>query len=89
MCAGRIMTTNTETRKMSIEEKVREKLHNLPPDKQKQVLEFVESIARENGLTRSPKSLYGLWSDFSIEVSDQDIASARREMWGNFPRETQ
>ena len=73
---------------MSIEEKVVEKLHGLPPDKQKQVLEFVESLSRENGSTRSLKSLYGLWSDLSIEVSEQDIASARREMWGNFPRET-
>ena len=72
---------------MSIEEKVVEKLHGLPPDKQKQVLEFVESLSQENGSTRSLKSLYGLWRDFSIEVSDQDIESARREMWGNFPRE--
>jgi hypothetical protein len=73
---------------MSIEEKVVEKLQGLPPDKQKQVLEFVESLSEENGSPRSLKSLYGLWSDFSIEVSDQDIASARRDMWGNFPRET-
>ena len=73
---------------MSIEEKVVEKLQGLPPDKQKQVLEFVESLSQENGSPRSLKSLYGLWRDFSIEVSDQDIASARRDMWGNFPRET-
>jgi hypothetical protein len=36
---------------MSIEEKVVEKLHGLPPDKQKQVLEFVESLSQENGST--------------------------------------
>ena len=59
-----------------------EKLQGLPPDKQKQVLEFVESLSQKNGSTRSLKSLYGLWSDFSIEVSDQDTESARREMWG-------
>jgi len=69
--------------RISIEEKVVEKLQGLPPDKQKQVLEFVESLSQKNGSTRSLKSLYGLWSDFStIEVSDQDTESARREMWG-------
>ena len=28
------------------------------------------------------RSLYGLWRGFSI--SEEDIAEARREMWGNF-----
>ena len=58
---------------MSIEEKVVEKLQGLPPDKQKQVLEFVESLSQENGSTRSLKSLYGLWGDFPIEVSDRTL----------------
>ena len=69
---------------MSIEEKVVEKLQGLPPDKQKQVLEFVESLSQENGSPRSLKSLYGLWRDLSIEVSDGDLESARREMWGSY-----
>jgi hypothetical protein len=43
----------------------------------------------ENDLSEGDKqprrSLYGLWSD--VSVSEEDIAEARREMWGNFPRE--
>ncbi len=31
---------------------------------------------------KSLRSLYGLWRGFSI--TEQDIAEARREMWGNF-----
>ena len=31
------------------------------------------------------KSLRGLWR--GQEITEQDIAQARREMWGNFPRE--
>jgi len=58
---------------MSIEDMVVEKLHDLPPDKQKQVLEFVESLSQENASAHPLKSLYGLWSDLSIEVSDQDM----------------
>jgi len=33
------------------------------------------------------ESLYGLWADLNIDISEDDIAQARREMWGNFPRE--
>ena len=31
------------------------------------------------------KSLRGLWQ--GLDITDEDIAEARREMWGNFPRE--
>ena len=35
---------------------------------------------------KKPKrSLYGLWA--GTNVSAEDIDEARREMWGNFPRE--
>ena len=32
-------------------------------------------------------SLYGLWKDFGISISAEDIDEARREMRGNFPRD--
>jgi hypothetical protein len=32
-------------------------------------------------------SLKGLWTDQDIHITKEDIAEARREMWGNFPRE--
>ncbi|MBD1833715.1 hypothetical protein H6F61_13760 [Cyanobacteria bacterium FACHB-472] len=31
------------------------------------------------------KSLRGLWR--GLDITEEDIAEARREMWGNFPRE--
>lgn len=35
---------------------------------------------------KKPKrSLYGIWA--GTNVSEEDIDEARREMWGNFPRE--
>ncbi len=33
----------------------------------------------------SRKSLRGLWQ--GVDVTEEDIAEARREMWSNFPRE--
>jgi hypothetical protein len=52
---------------------------------------FVEEVmnALEADLNHPPvpkKSLYGMWAGL-VDISEEDIAEARREMWGNFPRE--
>ena len=72
---------------MTIEEQVAEKLRNLPPEKQKEVLDFVDSLKEKNGARSPRRSLRGLWKDLNIEITEEDIAQARREMWGNFPRD--
>jgi hypothetical protein len=72
---------------MSIEKSVLEKLLKLPVDKQKEVLDFVESLEKEVGQRRSRRSLKGLWADLGLDISREDIAEVRREMWGGFPRE--
>jgi len=72
---------------MTIEEMVLEKLRDLPADKKQVVLEFVESRKTESGDGKPLRSLRGLWADYGIEITEEDIAEARREMWGNFPRD--
>ena len=32
-------------------------------------------------------NLEGIWSELGFDVTAEDIAEARREMWGNFPRD--
>ena len=72
---------------MTISERVLDKLRDLPPEKQRAVLEFVESL-EENGEPKAPlKSLEGLWAKYDINITEEDIAEMRREMWSNFPRE--
>jgi hypothetical protein len=70
---------------MSIEEKVLEKLRELPPEKQKEVLDFVDSLKKKDGAKKPLRSLEGLWADLDIHITEEDIAEARREMWGNRP----
>ena len=72
---------------MTIEELVLEKLRGLPPEKQKEVLEFVDSLKPVEGAKRPLRSLEGLLEDLHIDITEEDIAEARREMWGNFPRD--
>ena len=67
-------------------QKVLSKLRVLPPQQQQEVLEFVESLANkrvQNGPRQSP---VGLWGDLQIDITEKDIADARNEMWGGFPR---
>jgi hypothetical protein len=72
---------------MTIEQQVLEKLRGLPPEKQKEVLEFVRLMNEKNGTKKPLRSLRGLWADLNIQITEDDIAEARREMWGNFPRD--
>ncbi len=85
--SGRIMGERLAKVSMTIEKKVVEKLRELPPAKQKEVLEFVESLKSEGGTKKPLRSLEGLWAGLGITITEEDIAEARREMWGNFPRD--
>lgn len=72
---------------MTIEEQVLEKLRELPPEKQREVLGFLESLREQNGAKKPLRSLLGLWADLNFHVTEEDIAEARREMWSKFPRD--
>ena len=72
---------------MTIEQQVLEKFRELPPEKQQEVLDFVDFLKQKNGSQKPLRSLRGLWKDFNIDITEEDIAEARREMWGNFPRD--
>ncbi len=72
---------------MTIEQQVLEKLRDLPPERQKEVLDFVDFLKEKNGTKNPRRSLRGLWKNLNIEITEEDIAQARREMWGSFPRD--
>ena len=73
---------------MTIEQQVVEKPRDLPPEKQREVLDFVDFLKAKNGGEKKPRrSLRGLWADLNIHIREEDIAEARRETWGNFPRD--
>ena len=69
----------------SIEDAVVAQLRELPLDKQREVLDFASFLGSK--ARRPRKSLYGVWKDLGVSISEEDIAEARKEMWGTFPRE--
>jgi Protein of unknown function (DUF2281) len=71
---------------MSVEQLVIEKLRLLPPQKQQEVLDFVEFLWQELPEKSVLKSVGGLWANLNVEIAEEDIAEVRQEMWSNFPR---
>ena len=72
---------------MSVAQLVLEKLRTLPVEKQQEVLDFVEFLQQKVMVKRPCRSVKGLWADLGVQITKEDIAEARREMWGDFPRE--
>jgi Protein of unknown function (DUF2281) len=77
----------TRGQKMSLDESFLEKLRDLPPDKQREAIDFVEYLHKKSAATGPKRSLKGIWSDLGVDITGEDIAQARSEMWGKFPRE--
>ena len=69
----------------AIEEAVVAKLRELPADKQQEVLDFASFLGSKRSET--VQSLEGLWAGKGIDISGEDIADLRREMWAKFPRD--
>ncbi len=72
---------------MSIEKSLLEKLEKLPAEQRQEVLDFVESLEKKTTKKSPRRNLKGLWADLGLAITADDIAEARREMWGSFPRE--
>lgn len=64
-----------------------EKLRSLPPEEQQAVLDYAESLQQKNAPPRPQLSFIGMFADQGVHITEEEIAEARREMWGNFPRE--
>jgi hypothetical protein len=80
-----ILRLERETR-MNTWEAVAEKTKDLPSEKQRKVLDFVEALRRQHRTQKRLRSPRGLLADLGVDISAEDIDEARREMWGNFPR---
>lgn len=75
-------------KKMNIQETVLDNFKDLSIDKQKTVLEFVKFLRfQQDSKTPSPVTLKGLWADLNFSVTEDDISSARQEMWATFGEE--
>jgi hypothetical protein len=72
---------------MSAAESVIEKIQSLTPDQQREVINLIDALSNSNTNKHHRRSLMGMFSHLNIHITEDDMAEARREMWGKFPRE--
>lgn len=70
---------------MTTWEIIAERARELPAEKQREVLDFVEFLRVHETPKRPLRDVAGLFKGF--DISPEDIDAARREMWGAFPRD--
>jgi hypothetical protein len=62
------------------------KLQGLSPEDLEKVLHFVETLAPTSPPPQR-RSLRGRFAHLGVHISADDIDEARKEAWGNFPRD--
>ena len=72
---------------ITVEEMVLQRLRTLPADRQAEVLDFVEFLSQKGAQGLRRRNPIGLFADLGIEISDEDFAAARSELWRGFPRD--
>jgi hypothetical protein len=70
--------------RMTVIENVVQKLAELPPGSQLEVLDFVEFLAKKSSQQQQLFDPEGLWAGQGVDISPEDIAQARQEMWGKY-----
>lgn len=59
-----------------------------PRERLRVIAQALPEVERDLAEQSPPlKSLRGLWKDLNFDISAEEIDQARREAWGNFPRE--
>jgi hypothetical protein len=73
---------------MTLEQAILDAVRALPADKQKAILDHARSLREQSPPPTKPrKNGRGLWAEFNIDLTAEDIDEARREMWKRFPRD--
>jgi hypothetical protein len=71
-----------------VEQVVVATLRQLSPEQQQEVLDFTEFLRQKQPKSLPRRSrLKGACADLKLHIMEETIATARQEMWGNFPRE--
>lgn len=72
---------------MELEHDVILGFRRLPPDQQREALDFVEFLEKKAAVHEARVSLCGIYADLGIHLSAEEIDEARREAWGGFARD--
>jgi hypothetical protein len=72
---------------MTIDASLFDKVRMLPPEKQREVADFIQLLSQQSAAKVRTQRLKGLCADLGVQITEQDIDEVGRQMWGDFPRE--
>jgi hypothetical protein len=70
---------------MTTWEMIAEKAKVLGPERQRELLDFLDFLASRESPKAPRRSAAGLLADLNVDISDEDLDEARKEIWSNFP----
>jgi hypothetical protein len=70
-----------------IEETLIAVIKTLPTEKQQALLEFAEFLKAKTAPKNPSKSIKGLWANAEINLTEEELAVTRKEMWTNLPKD--
>ena len=70
-----------------IEETLIAVIKTLPTEKQQALLEFAEFLQAKASPKAPSKSIKGLWANADINLTEEELATTRKEMCANFPKD--
>jgi len=72
---------------MTSEEVLLEKFKGLPVNRQRELLNYADSLEDTEVEKKPRRKLYGALADLNTRITEEDIREVRKEMWKNFSRE--
>lgn len=72
---------------VEFERTVMSKLRRLPPERQREVLDFVEYLALKSPTPDQRQTIEGIFADVGVSLSADEIDQVRKEAWSGYPRE--
>lgn len=72
---------------MTVEDAVLENVKKLPTEKKREVLDFAEFLVQKDAPKTPRRSLKGALAHLNVQITDEDIREARREMWSGYMKE--
>jgi hypothetical protein len=60
-----------------------------PPEKLRLIEQLASTLEHDiSALPQKPlKSVYGLWANLNVDISEEDVSESRREVWSTFPQQ--
>ena len=74
---------------MTSEEVLLKTFKILPTSRKQELLDYAKILEQKEAVKKPRVSLKGIWADFDVNITAEDIREARNEMWRGYTKDTE